>query len=157
MNKKKRGFTLVELIMAVVIAGIVSIIFAAVINGAMQSWLFLRDQRQMVTDAGSVMMRIVREIRRCNGTANIQAFNSGQFQFVDIDGNTVNFQLNGPNVQRNGVTLINNVSGLNFTYLDLIGAVTAARDSIRTVQITLLVNNGVRNARLQGAAAIRER
>lgn len=159
MNKKA-GFTLIEIIMAVAIAGIIVSIFAVVINSGIGAWVFIKGQRNIMMETRGVMKRMVREIRRTNSADDINAFTSTQYEFDDIDNNRINYQQDGTDLKRNGAVFLSNLAspgGLEFVYLDASGEATALDVAIRTVQITLVVEDGENRVRLRGAAGIRNR
>ncbi len=139
MNKK--GFTLVEIVMAITIAGIIVSIFAVVINSGMGVWFLIKGQRSIMMETRGVMKRMVREIR-INKDARIY------------------YQQDGMDLKRNGLVLLENLAspgGLEFVYLDASGEVTAIDEDIRTIRITIIVEEGDNRVRLRGAASIRNR
>lgn len=158
----RRGFTLVETVMAMVIAGIIFAVFAAAINSGLGAWFFTKDQTSMMLESRSVMKRLVREIRRTRDRTSdgIMVFNASRYQFKDVDNNTIDYQQSGANLTRNGAVLLNNLavpSGLQFTYLNTSGQPTLSRTAIRTVNIIILVESSANRVRLQSAAGIRNR
>ncbi len=140
MNKKA-GFTLIEIIMAVAIAGVIVTTFAVVINSGMGVWFLIKGQRSIMMETRGVMKRMVREIR------------------MTKDART-NYQQDGTDLKRDGLVLLENLAspgGLEFVYLNSSGEVTALDAAIRTVQITIIVEEGDNRVRLRGAAGIRNR
>ena len=160
MNKRHKGYTLVELIIAVVIAGVIYSVFAQVINSGFDAWFFLKGQRTIMTDVRLVMKRMVRQIRTTAGADNIIAFTATRYHFRNFNNEEIDYQQNGSDLEQNGSVLLSNLdsaSGLEFVYLDAAGNVTADKAGIRTIQITLVVKEGRNLVRLRSAAGIRNR
>ncbi len=158
MNKK--GFTLIELIMAIVIAGVLIGAFSAVINTGINIYLFVGGQKTLMMETRGAIKRMVREIRRTKDTtaASIVTFTATEYEFKDIDDTTIEYKQVGTNLERNTAVLLEhlqNPGGLEFEYLDASGATTATREDIRAVRITLIVVDGDNRIRLQSSARIR--
>lgn len=160
MNKK--GFTLIEIIMAIMIAGVIASIFGAVINSGMGAWFFIRGQRSAMLETSAVMKRMIREIRMTNGNfdSSILIFTSTQYKFKDVNDATIDYQQDSTDLERNGTVLLENLAspgGLEFVYLNSSGNPTTAKSTIRTIRIKLIVEEGDNRVRLQSAAGIRNR
>jgi len=161
MIRKKRGFTLIEIVIAITLAGLLGLAFSHLIGAGMNAWFLLKTQNALVTEANSSMQRMVREIKRTkdNG-ASIITYDPTQYKFVDIDDNPIDYQKEGTNLNRNDKVLLNNLAsadGLAFVYLDRNGAVTGTKSQIQTVQITLKLEDDYGLLKLRSAANIRYR
>jgi prepilin-type N-terminal cleavage/methylation domain-containing protein len=167
MNKRtvlagRQGFTLIEIIMAMVIAGVIASIFGVIINSGMGAWFFVKGQQKIMMETGAVMKRMVREIRMTSGNfdSSILIFTEAQYKFKDVNNNTIDYRKNGANLERNGAILLQNLAGsggLRFVYLNSGGNPTTAKSAIRAVQIKLTVEEGENRICLQSAAGIRNR
>jgi len=158
----KKGFTLIELVISILIAGILSLAFSAVIQGGMRNWFFIKDQKDYMADSRSVLKRMVTEIRRVKSASstNISTFTANHFQFIDVDNTTIDYQQSGTNLLRNSQTILQNLSttgGILFEYLNSSGITTSSAESIRTVKITIQVQDTDNLVKLQSAASIRNR
>ena len=154
----KNGFTLTEIIMVIVIIGIIASISSAFILAVSDSWLFNRADRDVVFSARLTMNRMVREIRQATDTNSISTFTSTEFEFVDQNGVTINFQQSGSSLNRNSDELTNklqNPGGLTFTYLDSAGGVAAVNTNIRLVRIKLVLTFGDSNVTIQSLSKLR--
>lgn len=156
--KNKKGFTLIEVVIGMVI-GVVVAMIAYTLIAPTQNWLFSEARRGGMGEGEAAMMRMVREIRRTKSPGSISTFSTTQLTFVDYDNNIVDFQLVGSDLKRgNTVTsnvLARNVQGLTFSYLDENGIVTAVGNDIRVITIELNIASGSQSIVLSSGERIR--
>lgn len=160
-EKKARfltGFTLIELVMVIAIVGVIALVAAPFISTALDSWLFTQTERDIVFSARLAMNRMVREIRQIKNVASISTFTDTEFEFLDIDDTSINFQQSGNSLLRNSDELTNklqNPGGLTFTYLDSDVNTTGTRDDIRMVRMKLVLVTGDSSITIQSLARFR--
>jgi hypothetical protein len=116
---------------------------------AFSASLFRKDLSE---SADAALNRMSREIRRLRDATSIIIANASTYRFVDIDGNTRQYSVNGTNLERfdgtNTDILLQNASSFAFTYLDgslaAIGTplVSPNATNIRFVQIDMTVSSG---------------
>lgn len=157
-KKRQKGFTLIETIMVMVIVGFIAAFLSTVIYGGINSWLFLKGQAGMMADTSNALRRMVREVRLTSDN-NITAATTTEYAFTDKNNNAIDYKMVGTDLQRNGAVLLNNLSanGLIFNYLDNGGGVATSVNTVRTIQISIVAQNGNNRVRLQSAAAIRNK
>jgi len=156
MNQK--AFTLIELIMVITLIGITALMLAPFISTCLDAWLFSESERDVVFSSRLAMNRMVREIRQVFRASSINTFTATEFEFVDVDSNTINFQQSGSSLNRDSNELAQNLQnpdGLTFTYLDSDGNVTATQADIRMVRIKLIIESGDSSITLQSLARFR--
>ncbi|MDP3143159.1 MAG: type II secretion system protein [Thermodesulfovibrionales bacterium] len=157
----KKGFTLIELVMTMVLIGIIAYIVAIALSTGIKAY-FTTDFRKEALDQSRIAMeRITREIRnvRSLGTsvdadgfidAEIGTANATQFCFNDVSGNTISFRYDGSNnIYREewtpanlaacpsaggGNILAENVTALNFQYVLANGTITQTPDTLPALQ-----------------------
>lgn len=148
--EKIKGFTLIEMIVVIVILGIIGGIGAVSMLSSADALAFLTVRVGMDQSADIAMSRMMIEIRRLRDDESIHVdTNVTQFRFFDIDGNDINYYLNGNNLMRNTDILAGNVTNVAFTYYDDNGNVLAtptvgigASTNIRRIEILLTLQSG---------------
>nr|MBU1328611.1 prepilin-type N-terminal cleavage/methylation domain-containing protein [Candidatus Omnitrophota bacterium] len=151
----KRGFTLIELIMVIVIIGIIASVVGYILLGAVQGWTFKAKRNDILWDGRLAINRMVREIREIKDLTSVTTASSSQFRFTNINNNSITYSLSGANLNRtkDGAAniLAQNVSSLSFTYYDSSGAsiatptVSPSSTDIRRVRINITLTNGGQN------------
>lgn len=143
----RRGFSLVELVVVIMLMGILFSAGAVLLGKVFTSYFTARD----ITDAqwqGLVALeRMTRELRlvRSATAADLAISTSTQIAFTDINGDAIAYLLNGTALTRSSggasLALANKISALNFFYLQGNGqttAATAANVSYITVRIRVV-------------------
>jgi prepilin-type N-terminal cleavage/methylation domain-containing protein len=151
----KKGFTLIEIVMVIILLGILgAIIGIPLIQGA-RGWL-AATTRIGITESGRVAMeRMVREIRNMEtkeGTSEppspcIATATASTLQFSVADGdltncNSINFSLSGSEIQRNGTTMAKDIQSLTISYYDNNNSSTATIADIRRLSIEIVAEKG---------------
>ena len=150
--KNSKGFTLVELVIVITIAGITAATLGTILLGTVKAWTFKFNRGDMLWDARVAIDRMTREIRTVRNNASVTTASSGQFRFIDAGNVDITYSLSSTNLNRteNGTAnlLAENVSSLSFTYYDAAGTVipsptVSPTTNIKRVRINLtLIKNG---------------
>lgn len=136
----KNGFTLIEIIVALVLLAIIVLVAGLGLIKGSQGYVFARQNSETIQKAEVAMTRIVKELAACN------AINSVTATSVDYETNygsgAVNstITLSGSAVQINGKTLIDNVSASGLTCYDAGANTTLAAANVQRVYFTFTVN-----------------
>jgi prepilin-type N-terminal cleavage/methylation domain-containing protein len=126
-----RGFTLIEVIITLVIAGVLATIGATLMSSGFRSYFLGRELAQDAAQGTLALERMTRDLRAVRSAADLTTIGASTISFVDVDGNTITYALSAGSVTRsqNGGTaqpVAANVSSLAFTYLQNDGQTTAA-------------------------------
>src|SRR6267378_4088291 len=152
------GFTLIEMIVALVIAGVLATIGARVMSSGFSTYFVGRELARAAIQGTLALERMTRDLRsiRSATAADLPTMTATTISFVDANGNTntyalaagsVTYSLNGGAAQ----PLADNVSNLTFTYLQndgQTGAGVATSVAYITVAITVTTQNS--NATFRG-------
>ena len=121
--KNDRGFTLIEVVMVIALAGIIAGIVAMPLAEGVKGWFYV-TVREDISQSGRVAMeRMLREVRNtardCISTAEVEKFTFG----TDLSNcSAITFSLAVPNIQRIDISgtsnLADNVQSLEFKYYD---------------------------------------
>jgi prepilin-type N-terminal cleavage/methylation domain-containing protein len=127
-----RGFTLIELIMTLVIAGVLGAMGASLMSSGFRTYFAGRELAQDAAEGTLAVERMTRDLRtvRSATAADLSTMGGAAITFVDVDGNSVGYAIAGGSLTRseNGGAaqpLASNVSSLAFTYLQNDGQTAA--------------------------------
>jgi len=157
MIKNNKGFTIIEIIMAIVVVGILAGASSMYIMETVNLWRFLSFRNESVSQGRAAMVRMAREIR---GLASVTTAGPNELQFDDLTGATINYQLSGSNLLRNALVLANDVQNLQFCYynsnsgpvcspLCSCGVDSADLDDIKRISMELTVQSGTQTKTLR--------
>lgn len=124
--KKRKGYTVTEMMMAVAIVGILFGVGAPILNQATKNFMMSTARMELQTEARSIMYLITRNLRQAkNSTITISRYNSSQpyyskITFTKQDGKQYSFYQNNKQLvmqfgSMNRV-LSNNLRYLAFTF-----------------------------------------
>lgn len=137
MKRRTHGFSLIELIMVIVIISVVSVVISRIMFNSFRMFRVSQDIADTDWQALLAIESIANDIHDIRSANDITTINPSTFAFVDVEGTATTYQLSGNLIQRGGVTLASNVSGLTFTYLDENGVVTATPTLVRYVRVSV--------------------
>jgi len=157
MKARERGFTLMELVTALVIASLLGGIIAPLIATAVSAMTLQTHQASLEEAAQYSLSRMAREIRRLRNAQSVSAAAADVFEFIDTENIQIRYGVSsGSLVRREGsggtdYGMAENLQagGLQFVYYDQDGNVLAAPVSglgnttdIKKIEITLTLQNG---------------
>lgn len=143
MNKR-RGFTIIELIMVIVIVGFIFGLAGSMLATGFRSYFLSENISSSASMANIAMSNMMREIEGAQSFSSVAATS---VTFVNAAGNTITYDLNGTTLERtdsNGTQPVcKSLSSFTFAYYDSTLVTTATLASIVyvTAQVTLTVGN----------------
>lgn len=141
MKPIKRGFTLVEFVLAIAMIGILGAVLGPGLGRAIRGYNIVQARRATLAQARAAIDRIVHEIRLIQGAnAILNISSSSSFQFEYPNNNAITYSLSGGNLMRNSDILADNVPSLNFQYFRGSGATTTTPSQVRRVRIQFAIN-----------------
>jgi prepilin-type N-terminal cleavage/methylation domain-containing protein len=154
--KRTKGLTLIEMVMTIVIVGILSGVLMFSIKGIMDLWNFWSFRSEVASQGRIGVMRMVREIRQIRNETTILIADRAHIQFNDTSDQTIDYALNGTNLNRNGNALATGVTNLTFTYYNISNALLAPlplnqtnREAIYLIGLGLTMVSGDQNKTLE--------
>lgn len=157
--KKKKGFTLIELVMVITIVGIAAVATGPALLTTIDAWTFKLNRNDLLWDGRLAIDRMTREIRAIKDTTSVTIASVVQFRFTNTGNIDITYSLSSANLNRteDGAAnlLAENVSSLAFTYYDANGntiatpVVSPSATDIRRVRINLTLTKNGENVYLQ--------
>jgi len=138
----KKGFSLIELMVVVVILGLIVLGLVTFFTGGARSWIAGQSQLEAQRNARQAMDIMVREIREADYVDDINSTSISIYFHTPFDG-TISYSFSGgSDLKRGSNTMISNVQSLTFTYFDSSGNLVDPLDSdiISKVHVNLQVD-----------------
>lgn len=142
------GFTLVELIVVIVIAGIAIGISMGIMNIQSQTFVRLFTRNDLMTDAKSTLRQFRLDFQQMSPDS-ITTMTDTDFIFTDFDGNTVSYQFSGNTLTRNGSGFLQNLQAFPLNYLDNSLVPTTVPSELYCIQVDLNIQEGSETFRIQ--------
>lgn len=156
----RKGFTLIENIMVIVLIGILFAGVSVYIQESINSWVFMSEQKELLLDARSALTRMTRELKSTNRNVNLTVHASSEVTFRDVSNVSVTFRQDGTTLKRNTDILADNLAvpgGLTLRYLDENGNETGNSNLIEAIRIRLTIVNGLNKFVTESSVGIRMR
>jgi prepilin-type N-terminal cleavage/methylation domain-containing protein len=156
----KRGFTLIEAVIVIVMVGLIALLVGNFIITSLQAWLLVSTRSSAFSSARVAMNRMVAEMKNINRPQSIYLMQTSECRFLNISMEEIDFKQSGTNLLRNEDILVTNLAspeGLRFTYLNENGQPVASDDilDIKSIRIWLSLTLANQRVTLESAARIR--
>jgi len=145
ISKNQKGFTLLELVVALSIMGIVAgvVIGVVAINARTANLVSSRTlARYDIRDAFQALRDDIQQISPGNIIYDGGNLNSHRLEFNDMDGNNILYLYSSGSVTRNGTAILSNVQQNPFSYLDQNLNITNVRENVLYIDVDLQVTYG---------------
>lgn len=153
--RRRKGVTIIELIMGIVIVGTLAGISSMYIKQVMDLWNFINFREETSSQGSAALIRIARELRQATGITTADAANLIFSADLDADGtdDSVQYLRNaGSELRRifnsngQGDILSSGINSLDFTYYDgnnaALARPVADPSEIKRIKINLTMQSG---------------
>ncbi|MCU0651192.1 MAG: prepilin-type N-terminal cleavage/methylation domain-containing protein [Candidatus Omnitrophica bacterium] len=123
MKNIRKGFTLIEAVVAIVITGILAAFGSMIIMQVIDSWNTVSFRAESVAQGRWAAARMSRQIRSVRNSTNVWTAGPGAFKFTTYDGSNITYNVSSNNLLENNIVLAQDVARLNFTYYNATGGV----------------------------------
>ena len=151
--RKKGGFTLLEVILALIVMGIITVTLVPLFRNNIEMYLHTAAIVEAGQSSRIAFNRVIMSMREMtdlnNGT-------DASINFNDINGDTYSYEISGDYLLMNGSVAAENVSGMILEYVSMDGSTSAAPDS-STWSIRVTLNFNIMNSPQSYSAEIMPR
>ena len=138
--KNKKGFTLIEAVLCIVISSIMVGVTSQAMIGNLTTYAFISNRQATLSDMRYAMNLMTNELTRIT-TATIQSISANSITFTDINGNGATYSTGMQNGEltllKNNEALAGPITSFTLTYRDQNNNVTASIANVRKIQLTL--------------------
>jgi prepilin-type N-terminal cleavage/methylation domain-containing protein len=151
----QRGFSLIELVMVIILVAVITLMMTRFLSQGIKSYLTAQNVTDSNWQGRIAMERMLRDIRQVRSPADVSVMTATEFAFVDILGDSIDYQLTGNTLTLNGFVLANGISSLTFAYYNSAGTVTTSATTLNLIFITLGVSQNNSNYSLTTSVYLR--
>ncbi len=144
------GFTLIEIVAAIVLFGIIGAMVSRVLSQSFNSYVMGRNVAETDWQARVALERMTRELRSIRAPSDITMTSASDLSFVDAEGTVIRYCAGGvgtcPGVtgdlMRNSQVLATGVSALGFSYLSKTATATVTPTQVYYVVVSFSATQG---------------
>ncbi|MDH5633388.1 MAG: prepilin-type N-terminal cleavage/methylation domain-containing protein [Gammaproteobacteria bacterium] len=141
--QRQFGFSLMEMVIVITIMGVISALVGSFLSAGFSSYVAGSRANELVGSTAPVVERLKREMREIRSSSDIASWTGTQLNFIDVNGNTISWQIAGNQLLRNTQVMLSGVNVAAFTYLQADGqSLPAANTDIRLISFTVTVSSG---------------
>lgn len=149
LDKRQRGFSLIEMVMVIVILGIISTVGAQLMGTGFQLYFTGRDSLGADSQARVALERMTRELRAVRPATGL-TMAANEVTFTDVDGTSVRYCMGAVGtclgvagqLMRNAQVLAGGVSALSFVYTNANGVDTTVAAQVYYISVQFTVTQG---------------
>lgn len=140
----KRTVTLIELVVVIVLAGIITVGLASFIIQVIKTYQFVEFRNEVAQEGKKALDWMVRDIKEIKDNDSILVADVSHIQFINSDDETIDYILDGNTIERNSYALCDYVESLVFEYRDKNNNVlsplplsSGKRRQIKSIKVTI--------------------
>ena len=151
MTDVRKGVTLIELVVVIIITGIIAGLGSMLIKQVIDSWNTVSSRSETVSQMRIALGRMSRQIRSVNNMSAVFNASANSIKFTSNDEMNITYNVSGGNLLENGIVLSTDVARLNFTYYNSTGSVIPTpavyphETDISCVNVELEIKSRVKN------------
>ncbi len=136
---QSRAVTLIEMIIAITLVGIVAGILGSLMHQMTLTYVVAQNSNEISWQTRLALFRFERELGET--TALISGSSPTKLRFASgQDGTTIEYKRYGTNLARNGVVIAQHVTALAFSELDQNFNSTSTLNQVRCINISMTLN-----------------
>lgn len=117
-NISRKGFTLIEYLIVILVVGVIAAVLGALIIQGVRAFDSIAAREALMTEAEAAAERMSREIRNAGSAADMVEADSNTFSFTDIYGDGIKYHIEGKLLMRNEKILAAKLETAEFSYFD---------------------------------------
>lgn len=151
VTERRGGWTLVELVTALIVLGVIATVVFAVLLEGMKTWGRARPTTELLYQAQLVSHRLRSDFRDLDGPGALLAMQPQLLRFQTEAGLGVEYQLVGTDLQRNGRLLAEGVGELRFIYSQTAGGIASTPTDVALLSADLRLDRAGLSTRIHTA------
>ncbi|MBT3182318.1 MAG: prepilin-type N-terminal cleavage/methylation domain-containing protein [Deltaproteobacteria bacterium] len=142
VSNEKRGFTLVELILSILIISAIFVVMAQILTTGLDSYRLVVNRREALQGVRLAVNMMEGELQTIADPATeIGSITSTSMQFTNAGGQSVTYSISGSDLLRNSKVLANNVGAASgFSYYTSGGSTTTDPAQVYRIDIVVEVD-----------------
>lgn len=143
---KKRGFTLIEMVLAIAILAASTMVASSMMINGIETYGRVTERRQALRSGRFALMVMRKQLEVIADPANhISSISSNGITFLPTDSTTYsNYSILGNQLSKDGNVLTSSLTGNSaFSFFDAAGNNTNNASNVASIQIVLEVDTGV--------------
>lgn len=146
--QQETGFTLMELTVSSVVMGIIAVVAFTIVYNQTTTFNKMFNHTVAMGDARKAVKLMRTDFRNLSGEKIIKMTND-HFKFLDENNKPIDYQYAGNQIERNKSSILSGVKKAPFSYLNALQKKTTKKDSVKFIQVNLLVVSDKESYELQ--------
>jgi prepilin-type N-terminal cleavage/methylation domain-containing protein len=134
--KKQNGLTIIEMIVTISIIGVIAVVATGIIHVSTQTYVRIVERSIVMVEGRNVMQKIRSDLQKL-APDSILTMKKKRLEFVDIDGNAIDYNYTKKGLKRNKVIITKFLQNKPFQYYDKDMAKAKDPAELRFIRVTL--------------------